>query len=314
MQLNSEIIANFRNFIQTDFPIEDAQKKLKDYRNINIMSFSIKDSRCIWLSLLLFKFKKDMDVSDDLWIKCRKVVLSTLRSDNQVKDVMNDYLKAFEIWQKDDLIDLVTQIGGNYYNLLQIKNSIEKTENEETINHWLPHYQNLILKIRSYCKNIGILEKLDEFVYVFEQQKYDIVKEIMDRAYWDKVEEDIDNNNLDIVFSNLLELKTILLDIIPKSMNTNYINEYFDIEYIKHLVDKKIFDKDYLMRLFIFVIGILKEWDAESFKEKYDDEIRYIKTIDFPLNKMIRIILQKLMLLSIDLKNRKELWKFIIQK
>ena len=57
MQLNSEIIANFRNFIQTDFPIEDAQKKLKDYRNINIMSFSIKDSRCIWLSLLLFKFK-----------------------------------------------------------------------------------------------------------------------------------------------------------------------------------------------------------------------------------------------------------------
>jgi hypothetical protein len=218
------------------------------------------------------------------------------------------------IWQNEDLSDLVMQIGGNYYNLIQIKNSIENTGNEETINHWMPHYQGLIQKIRAYCKSIGILDKIDDFVFTFDQQKYDIVKQIMDRAYWDKIEEDIENNNLVFIYSNLSELKTILLDIIPKTTNTNFLNEYFDIDYIKHLVDNNIFNKEYLLKLFIFVIGILKEWDSDVFKTKYDDELKEIYTFDETLHKLIRHVLQKLMFLSIDLKNRKALWNIILKK
>lgn len=314
MQLNSEIIANFRNFIQISGSIEDGQQMLKDFRNTQINPFDLKDSRCIWMSLLLYKFKKEMDVSDSLWGKCRQVVLSVLRHDLNLNFVIMDYLKEFKNWQNDDLANLVMQIGGNYYNLIQIKNSIENTENEETINHWMPHYQSLIQKIRSYCKSIGILEKIDDFVFAFEQQKYDFVKEIMNKAYWDKIEEDIENNNLDIIYSNFSELKTVLLDIIPKTIDTHYLNEYFDIDYIKHLVDNKIFDKEYLLKLFIFVIGILKEWDSNVFKTKYDDEIKQIYLFDESLNKMIRHVLQKLMILSIDLKNRKTLWNIILKK
>ena len=314
MQLNSEVIANFRNFIQMTGTVEDLQQMLKTVRNVQIMPFSLKDSRCIWMSLLLYKFKKDLDVSEELWLDCRQVILSVLRSDVNMKEVITKYLKTFEIWKNEDLADLVTQVGSSYYNLIQIKNSIENTKNEETINHWLPHYQNLIEKIRSYCKNIGILEKLDEFVFTFEQKKYNIVKEIMDKAYWDKIEEDVENGNLDIIYSNLTELKTILLDIIPKTVNTSFLNEYFDIEYIKHLVDNKIFDKEYLLKLFIFVIGVLKEWDSESFKDKYDGEVKQVIAFNGTLNQMIRQILQKLMCLSVDLKNRKALWNIILKK
>jgi hypothetical protein len=314
MQLNSEVISNFRDFIQTNCSIEDAQKKLKKYRNVPINTFTIKDSRCIWMSLLLFKFKKDFNVSDALWIECRQLILSVLRSETNIKEIIINYLKILEAWQKEDLVDLVTQIGGNYYNLLQIKNSIEKTGDEETINHWLPHYQSLIQKIRNYCKNIDILDKLDNFIFALEQQKYDIIKEIMDKAYWDKIEEDIEENKLDITYANLTELKVILLDIIPKTINTNFMNENFDIDYIKHLVDNKIFNKEYLLNLFIFVIGILKEWDSDIFKEKYDYEIKQIKLFDGTFNKMIRYVLQKLLCLSVDLKNRKALWNIIFKK
>ena len=136
----------------------------------------------------------------------------------------------------------------------------------------------------------------------------------MDKAYWDKIEEDVENGNLDIIYSNLTELKTILLDIIPKTVNTSFLNEYFDIEYIKHLVDNKIFDKEYLLKLFIFVIGVLKEWDSESFKEKYDGEVKQVIAFNGTLNQMIRQILQKLMCLSVDLKNRKALWNIILKK
>ena len=208
----------------------------------------------------------------------------------------------------------MTQIGGSYYNLIQIKKSIENTKNEETKNHWMPHYENLISKICAYCKAVGILEKVEVFVLTFEQKKYDIVKEIMDKAYWDRIEEDLNENNLEVVYNNLVELKTILFDIIPKPINTEYVNEYLDIEYIKQLVNNKILDKEYLLKLFIFVIGILKEWDAEDFKEKYDNEINQIQNLETTYNNFIRCVIQKLMILAFDLKNRKALWSIILKK
>lgn len=314
MQVNKEIIANFRNFIQTINSIDSAQKTLKDFRNITIDKFNLKESRCIWMSLLLYKFKSDMEVSEELWKSARNVILSILRSDLNLKDVLTNYLNEFNKWQKEDLVDFVTQVGGNYYNLLQIKKSIENTGNEETINHWLPHYENLIQKIRSYCKSIGILDKVDEFVLAFEQQKFDIVKEIMDKVYWDKIEEDLNENNLDIVYNNLNDLKITLLDIIPKSVIKNDLNEYFDMDYIKHLVENNILDKEYLLGLFKYVINILKEWDAESFKEKYENELIEINKVDGTYNHFIRCIIQRLMVLSIDLKNRKALWNIILTK
>ena len=314
MNTNSEHIAIFRNFIQTNDNIENAQQTLKNYRNIKIRDYNLKDSRCIWMSLILYKFKQENNVSEELWSKSRQLIISMLRSDPDLKSIITSYLQAFDMWQKEDLVDLVTEIGANYYNLIQIKNSIVNTKNTETIKQWMPYYENLIKKIRSYCTVIGILEKLDDYVKTFEQQKYNIVKEIMDKAYWDKIEEDMETNNLDIVYSNLSELKSLLLDIIPKSTNTAYLDEYFNIDYIKHIVNNGVLDKEYLINLFIFVIGILKEWDAEAFIKKYNNELKQINTLDGSLNHIIRCILQKLMIMVIDLKNRKALWNIILKK
>jgi hypothetical protein len=314
MQIKNEIIGNFRNFIQQNGTIEDAQKNLKEMRNITIGDFNLKDSRCIWMSLMLYKFKREMDVSEELWKESRQLIISLLKSDPDLKSVMIKYLNTFVIWQSEDLQDTMKEIGGNYYNLIQIKKSIENTNNAETIEHWLPHYEQLIEKIRVYCKSMGSLDKLDEFVINIEQEKYNIVKEMMDTVYWEKMQEDIEANKLDIVYSNLSELKTTLLDIIPKSVNIALLNEHFDIEYIKHIVANGAFDEEYLLNLFFFVIKILKEWDSEAFGEKYDEEIRLIEKITGSESYKIRSILQKLMCLAMDLKNRKALWNIILKK
>jgi len=70
---------------------------------------------------------------------------------------------------------------------------------------------------------------------------------------------------------------------------------------------------EYLLKLFIFVIGILKEWDADGFKEKYDDEINQIQNLETTYNNLIRCVIQKLMILASDLKNRKSLWSIILK-
>ena len=63
-----------------------------------------------------------MEVSEELWLDCRQVILSVLRSDSNLKEVITKYLKDFEVWKNEDLADLVTQVGSSYYNLIQIKN------------------------------------------------------------------------------------------------------------------------------------------------------------------------------------------------
>ena len=136
MQVKSEIITNFRNFIQLNGTMDNAQKILREYRNILIGDFNLKESRCVWMSLMLYKFKQEMNVSEDLWLQSRQLIISLLKSDSNLKSTIIKYLNTFFAWQNEDLKDVVTQIGANYFNLIQIKNSIEKTDNMETIYHW----------------------------------------------------------------------------------------------------------------------------------------------------------------------------------
>lgn len=315
MQINTQIIGNFRDFIQLNVSINEAQQKLKDYRNITISDFDLKNSRCLWMSLILYKFKSEMEVSDELWTLSRQMIISVLKSDENVKEIMNEYLRCFTEWQNEDLNNILLQFASNYYNILQIKKSIENTKNEESIKHWIPHYQNIIDKIRNYCIHFNILDKLDSMMITFEEKKYNIVKEIMNRAYWNKIEEDIEKGDNEIVFNNLTELKIMLFEILPKNTKNN-IDEIIDINYMKHLVEKNLLDKEYLLKLYIFVINLLKEWDADAFVDKYNEELDEYKKKEetYTMSQSIRYILEKLMTLTIDLKNRKALWKIILKK
>lgn len=318
MQNDQMVVANFRNFIQTVNTIEQGQQLLKTVRNFQILNLNLKSSRCIWMSLILYKFKQEMTVSEELWNLSRQLIISMLKSDSELQTIISDYLRVFELWQQDDLHDTFAQIAGNYYNLIQIKQSINLTENNASIEHWSPHYDSLIEKIRFYCKSMGLLERLDKFVQDFDDTKYQMIKEVMNNAYWDKVESDIEENKLDIIFNNLSELKTMLLDIIPKKTEKKehvYLNEYFDIEYIKHIVNNNCFDYEYLKKLFKFVISQLKEWDASAFTEKYDEEIKLVDNMEFEkISHMVRVMLEKMMVLAVDLKNRKDIWNVILKK
>ena len=149
MRIQNEIISNFRNFIQSVETIENGEKKLKEFRNIIIGDLNLKNSRCVWMSLILYKFKQEMSVSEELWILSRQLIISLLKSDINLRSIIAKYLEIFDKWQKQDLNELLNAISINYYNLIQIKKSIENTNNEQTLKEWMPHYSNLILKIRN---------------------------------------------------------------------------------------------------------------------------------------------------------------------
>ena len=72
------------------------------------------------------------------------MIISILQENQDLKIVIDKYLEIFNLWQKDDLVNLITEIAGYYYYIIQIKISIEHTNNENTIQNWLPYYENLL--------------------------------------------------------------------------------------------------------------------------------------------------------------------------
>ena len=108
---------------------------------------------------------------------------------------------------------------------------------------WEPHYNELINKIRISSAKIGCLNALDQIIITMEEHKYNAVAEILSLAYWDKMEEDIQAGNLDVVFLNMSELKTFLDEILPNSINRQKLNDFIDIDYMKLRVKNGVFDQ-----------------------------------------------------------------------
>ena len=117
---------NFTDFLadNSNKKFELAQNRLKNYRNIQISDFSLVESRCLWMALLVYKFKKDMEITEYLWIKAKLFILSVLRNESDWKEKAKDYLDIFNKWKTDDFLNFVSDIASFYYNLTQIKKSI----------------------------------------------------------------------------------------------------------------------------------------------------------------------------------------------
>lgn len=283
--------------------LDMGRKELIKFRNISIGNLSLVDSRNVWFTLLLYKFKKELDINDILWSKARKVILSILREEN-ILDTINEYMVDFNLWKQNDYNEFILEVASIYYNLLQIKDSIEETKNNSTISEWKDNYNSLISKVRESAQKMGFLDKIEEIANNINNKKKSIVEDIMKKAFWDLVEKDITENKYDIIYTILVEIKQNLLDILPNNNNLDIL----DISYIRQRIESNTFDKEYLLELFSSIIEFLKYWDSEEYKNLYIKEYEEVMN-----NTNITIVIKKCMLLTTDLKTRKQLWLKLLQ-
>ena len=293
-------------FLSNIKTLDVGRKELIKFRNISIGELSLVNSRNVWFALLLYKFKKELDINDILWLKARKVILSILREEN-ILDTINEYMVDFNLWKQNDYNEFILEVASIYYNLLQIKDSIEETKNNNTISEWKDNYNSLINKVRDSAQKMGFLNKMEEIANNINNKKMSIVEDIMKKAFWDLVEKDITENKYDIIYTILIEIKQHLLDILPNN------NDIIDISYIKQRIESNTFDKEYLLELFSSIIEFLKYWDSEEYKKLYDKEYEETINMDIKIETFITIVIKQCMLLTIDLKIRKQLWLKLLQ-
>jgi hypothetical protein len=298
--------------------LNKSQLYLKQYRNKQVNGFNIKDSRTLYMSVLLYRFKTELDVGEIFWKITRIMILSILTNNQTIDLNIKNYLDHFEIWKKNDIDKLIIDIASVYFNVLETKLSIEndKTNTDKTN---IVQLDNILKNIEEQCIKINILEQVLCTTHSIIDSKNKHIMNIVTKAYWDKIEEDIENHNYTIIIANLEELKNNMKQILPKTEinNLNYLlDECFDISYFKEMMTNNVFDKSNISNLLNIIMVFLKEWDSLDVKEIYDTEYNRLNDLinNSEYHTGFRILLENCSELVSNLLMKKEAWIQLLLK
>lgn len=298
--------------------LECAQKILTQNKNKKFADFTLATSRNLHMSVLLYKFKDELKTGEIMWQVARNMILAILRHDSNQDECIQLYLVEFKKWKDSDLDEMVLEIAGIYYNLIQIKQSVDQQAvgGSESQEEWAPHLEQLMRKITESCHKLKIYQKVLQHIAYFEQQKSEMVYTIMSKAYWDSIETDLSHQQYDLFFRNIEELKMNLLSILPKRDATLLadFHEKYDIEFIKQRISLQLFDKDYLVSFFTYIISLLQDMDGAQFTSNYQAAMQSTMEAiaDADISKSTRIVMEKICMLSENLRNRKAIWEKLL--
>ena len=341
----SEIKKHIIDFLSNKSTVESAKQYLIRLRHTNMDGYSSTESRCLWFSLFLYKFRHENNAPDSIWAAARKYILSVLTTDSagndptragcstvdptragcstvdptragcSVSESARYFLNVFGDWKKEDNINFEKEVIDYYIQVLHLKQTIEETHDENTIGEWNESYRELLHKIRDCSGRMGFLSKLDEAVAEINRVQRTLVESMMKRAYWDLLEENIRDKEYTTVLCQLLELKNLIKEIIPARFHAD-INDKFSIEYIQDKLEKEILDPNYLVELCRWIMNSMKEWDSESTRSLYDHEIQIweqaIETLEWP--RFLRFSLELCTLLALDAKTRVSIWRSLTRE
>lgn len=295
--------------------IEAAKQYLITLHRTAMDGYTMMESRRLWFSLILYKFRTEHNVSDNLWAAARGYLLDILSSHSLGDAPARHFLAVFDEWKKEDHASFVNEVIGYYLEVLHLKQTIEETREESTIAEWKDSYQGLIYKIRDAATRMGFLAQLDERVGEVNRARQTLVENMMKRAYWDLVEQNIREKQYTSVLLQLLELKELVKEVIPSRFHTD-LHEKFNIEYIQEKLEQEVLDPAYLVQLVRWIMDSMKEWDAASTRPLYDREIQTweesIGTLEWP--RFLRFSLEICTLLALDAKTRVSIWRQLLRE
>jgi hypothetical protein len=301
------IVAHISSFLTStaNKSMKESQSALRLLRNIPIPGFSITQCRSIWYSLMIYKYKADHNVPEELWFSARELMLTMLRGQDMTANAQL-YLTKFEAWKERDFQSLINEMAAFYSQLLDIKDAIERTGERETIIEWHESYQGLIQKVRTAATRLNCLDRLDALVVEIQRAKKQYVFDMMHRAYWDMLEEELEKGNYTVLICQLNEFRDMLLAIRNDCP--------FDVTEPIRIITEGKWDHDTAWELYAMCMTFLCLWDSESHKKVYDESILVMdaKREETPLPQWTRMLMEKSTVLTMDLSTRKALWKLIL--
>jgi hypothetical protein len=222
-----------------------------------------------------------------------------------IGEIASRYFTLFEAWKEKDYQSFIQDVAQFYFQLIELKDSIERIQDESSLAIWRPLYVVLMTKVRNAAKKLGFEEMLDSRVAELKRQKEHLVYSILHQAYWDMFEQEL-KKDYSILLCSCNELRQILEEIAPSS--ETYKVDQMNLEFITHQIQQDEFGKKEAWELWSWCMHLLKQWDSLENEIIYEREWEKMLSSDLELSKLLRSMIEITFVLAIQLKTKKGLW------
>lgn len=285
---NAENIENIKNFLNL----------LMAALNLKIR-FSLNDCKS-FLTIYVFMYHeevvlKSMDPVNkrmqDLSIEV-SLVFDSLFNDYSLKNslkfekILKNYFNFFNEWKKRDSLIMIRPILKSYFELEILRDEFKKVDNKD--------YLHINRKLKSLEHNIKMLAGEEGLMYlkqkkvpVFKNEKvYTDVQKTVKKAFWDSIEENIENNKLEQIPLLLEDIKTMIKSMINNKQYIETLDKQIDTELVKNILNSSNPDFKFIYQYINFLIS--KLYDLQPPAEDKNTKV-FKETIDTMFNNQEKV-------------------------
>jgi len=288
---NKCILDNFRNFFSTVFDLEDVKDSNKLVRKFLtsyvivcfpdvIFSNEFKDVDDLQLQILSNKvsnlFNNILNCSDD-----SNELDSNDSKMQEFKIELKKFVIFFDNWTKKDLIKVLLPFANSYYELNDTLANVTKNQTEtitDDIKIWKSEIEKQKAKILNHVKHIDgndavtFVKNYKPPKLVIDEKVYEQIEKTMKKAYWDKLKEDIENNDFSMITSLLKDVRDMIFNIIPNRQDLrNEFEGKIDFELVEQMITYKAMSVKTVYDICLTFISYLKMLQAPIDDKKNEE-------------------------------------------
>lgn len=270
-------------YIVVCFPDFVFNNEIKDVNDLQFKNLSNKIST-LFNNILNYTNEDEDKVNSEIKIQEFKIEL-------------DNFIVFFDKWKKKDVIKVLLPFANSYYELNDTLALVTKNQQEpvtDDIKIWKSEIEKQKNKILKQVRQIdgddavSFVQNYKPPKLIIDDQVYAQIEKTMKKAYWDKLKEDIENDDFSMITSLLTDVRDMIFQLIPNRADIReQFNSKFDLELVEQMITHKAMDVQTVYSIALMLIDYLKmlqapiddrdtqEWCDEITNLFYTENITY---------------------------------------
>ncbi len=245
-------------YIVVCFPDFVFNNEIKDIDDLQLKNLSNKIS-ILFNNILNYTNDDEHKVNSDVKMQEFKIEL-------------DNFIIFFDRWKKKDVIKVLLPFANSYYELNDTLALVTKNQQEpvtDDIKIWKSEIEKQKNKILKHVKNIDgddavtFVKNYQPPKLIIDDKVYEQIERTMKKVYWDKLKEDIENDDFSMITSLLTDVRTMIFQLIPNRQDIREeFNDKFDLELVEQMITHKAMDVKTVYSIALTLIEYLKTLQA----------------------------------------------------
>jgi len=203
---------------------------------------TLVESKILLLAPLLYRFPDEFGVVNPLLRQqCRDALYAVLTSTYAETEQVTVFIEAMHRHFHEDKREIALPLFTNYHDVLVALDMCPED----------PDLQRIKVTLEQYIRSMNLENDVQEFLQGMQQEKESIVRQTFQKAYWDKMVEDLENKNFSLFLLCLDEIRDLLHRRRPQ-LTPEQLQEILDPEFIQQQLelDPQLFDRTRIQHYF----------------------------------------------------------------